>query len=220
MKSRYIPVLSLTAALLLFTSCKKEDTAEVSKTVAVSYPTITLEGDEYIHLPVGGVFTDDGATLVDDITGASSHITATENNIDPSAPGVYAVKYSASNSNGFTTEVIRTVLVLNYTVPSGLDPTLNLAGTYERQENGILVNVIRMDTGLYIIDNFGGSGTVYPAYMTTPTSTTIDVPAQVTFDAFAIDCAGETLELSPDTMFYYSVDAAGFGTAVRHFLKL
>lgn len=208
-------IIALLLPLFIISACKKEPDV-VSKVVTVSYPTINLTGSPYIHIPVGGNYADEGATLIDDVTGAQSHITATENDVDASTPGIYAMHYVAANANGFKTEAIRTVLVLDYTPAPGI--TINLSGLWQRT-NGIYVNLIEMDTGLYIIDNFAGSTLVYPAYMITPDNTSISVPAQTAF-GLDLDCTGEALNISPpDTSFSYVVNASGFGTATRTFVK-
>jgi hypothetical protein len=208
-------IIALLLPLTILSACKKEPEV-VSQVVTVSYPTINLIGSEYIHIPVGGSYADEGATLIDDITGANSHITATVNEVDASIPGIYAMRYIAANANGFKTEKVRTILVLDYVPAPGI--TLDLSGPWQRT-NGIDVNIVRMDTGLYIIDNFAGSTAIFPAYMITPTDSTIDVPAQTAF-GLDLDCTNETLNISPpDTSFSYVVIASGFGTATRTFIK-
>ncbi len=209
----YIAIL----AGLSLASCKK-DPDPVSKTVTVSYPTITLKGSPIVHIAVNGSYTDAGATLIDDITGASSDITPTFNEIDATTPGIYAVRYIAKNTNGFETEAYRTVLVLDYTPPAGLDPNFDLSGAYLRAATGIINNVTKIDNGLYMMDNFGGSSAVYPAYFVTPDTTSISVPAQVAF-GLNLDCSIELLNPGPPISFSYKVAASGFGTNTRIFEK-
>lgn len=201
---------------MLFAGCKK-DPDTVSSVVTVSYPTINLKGPAYVHIPVGGSYTEEGATLIDDITGASTDISPTSSEVDNTTPGIYAVTFEAGNSNGFKTTVTRTVLVLDWVPPVTIDPGYDISGPYHRT-NGIPVNLIKMETGLYIADNFAGSSLVYPAYLTTPDSSTIDVPPQTSFGGFALDCLNETFDGNAPITFSYVVDAAGFGTSVRTFI--
>src|SRR5687768_15783772 len=110
----FLPAVML-AGILLFAGCEKEETADISKTVTVSYPTMTLIGPAYIHIPTGGSYADQGAILVDDVSGASTTLTgadAIENTVDVNTPGIYQVHYVAANENGFTGEATRIVLVL------------------------------------------------------------------------------------------------------------
>src|SRR5688572_4925725 len=104
-----LPIIML-AGVLFFAGCKKEETADISKTVKVSYPTINLIGPAFVHISVGEAYTDQGATLVDDVSGASTNLTAAdavENTVDINTPGIYIVRYVAANENGFEAEGLR-----------------------------------------------------------------------------------------------------------------
>jgi hypothetical protein len=70
-------------------------------------PTITLNGDDQIHIECGTPFTDPGATA--SVCGGSVPVTTT-GAVDIHTPGVYSITYSAT-ANGFTTETTRTVTV-------------------------------------------------------------------------------------------------------------
>ncbi len=215
MKKIIICLLTITAFI---SSCKKDDPSPVSKVVDVTYPGIELKGNEFVHIPVGGSFTDLGATLTDDITGAVSDVAATANNVDPSTPGIYSIDYEAANANGFKTLVSRIVLVLDYTAPTGVGlDTSDISGDYLRVATGAPLRVIKIEDGLYIIDRVGGSSAV-PAYFTTPTPTTIDAPEQTIFgDAF--DITSETLDINDPITIKWKVVNPGFGTSLRIFVK-
>lgn len=202
-------------AIVLFAGCKK-DPEVVSKVVPVTYPTINLIGDEFVWIPIGGSYTDQGATLIDDISGASSSIAATSNDVDNTQPGIYSVVFEAANANGFKTTVERKILVLDYTPAVGL--TLDLSGLWLRT-NGIPVNYIQMAPGLYILDNFAGSSLVLPAYLITPDNSTIDIPSQRTIGGEIIDCLNETLDTNVPYQITYVVDNPNFGTSTRVFNK-
>jgi hypothetical protein len=202
---------------VMLSACKKEP-ATVSKVVTVTHPTINLTGPAYVHLSVGEAYSDPGATLIDDVTGNSSTISATSSDLDVNTTGMYSITFEAANANGFKTTAVRTILVLNYTPPAALDSNFDISGLYQRT-NGIYVNLYKMDNGLYIIDNFAGSTLVFPAYLLTPDTTSIDIPAQISLGGFALDVNSETFSNTPPTTFSYRVDAAGFGTGVRTFIK-
>jgi len=208
--------------LIVFTTiiagCDK-DPDPVSTVVTVTYPGITLNGEKFIHLPVNGTYVEEGAVLTDDITGAQSNITATSSDLDVTTEGMYKVSYVAANSNGFKTEEIRTILVLDYTPPPGLDPNYDISGQYVRTSNGVEVTLAKVNNGLYIIDRVGGS-TAVPAYILTPDETSIDVPAQTSFDGFPLDVINETFTSGPPIVFSYRISAENFGTGVRTFEKL
>lgn len=217
MKTNKFLILILILAVAIGGCKKKID--PVSKIVDVTYPTIVLNGPSLIYIHVGGSYADEGATLTDDVTGDVTQITATSSELDPSSPGLYAMKYEAANSNGFRTEVDRIVLVLDYTPAVGLDPNLNLGGDWLRS-NGAPLTYTRVDNGLYVIDKIGGS-TAVPVYLITPTNTTIDIPLQTTIGGLQADCLNETIDMSGgDTTITYNVDASGFGTQLRTFTKV
>ena len=211
-------ILILLIAAITY-SCKK-DPDVVSTVVNVTYPSIELIGPEYVLVPVGGTYVEQGATLTDDITGAVTTLTEpTSSELDLNTPGLYAIRYVAANANGFRTEVIRGVLVLNYTPPAGLDPNFDISGDYLRAATGVVSKVIKLDNGLYIMDHVGGS-TPVPVYMVTPDTMSLDVPLQFTYDGFEVECINEVLITDPPPItFKYNVVAAGFGTGLRTFVK-
>lgn len=138
--------------LLIFGSCKKDTTDNVSKIVKVSYPEITLNGNELAVVAVGENYTDAGAKLKDDITGAITDIQPTSSNVNTEQPGLYIVRYSASNSNGFETTATRLVAVTS--VNNAVDRT----GTYLRTATGINCYITKIANGVYTLQNPGGAG--------------------------------------------------------------
>lgn len=204
--------------LLLVAGCKKEDQYP-SKTVTVTYPTINLKGDQVVILHTGDTYSDAGATLVDDISGASSDIEAVDNPVDPSTPGVYMVTFTAKNANGFETIKQRPVIVTD------VSDSWDLTGTYARTANGVEVHVTKIGRGAYTIDNVGGVAAsspqfIFQVYMAQLDDATIEVPAQYIADGSVLDCVNETLTAQPgDTSFSYIVDNPSFGTSTRTFAK-
>lgn len=219
MKNQIIkPILIATALVLMIAGCKKEDQFP-SKTVQVTYPGIELKGDSIVSITVGTAYTDAGATLIDDITGASSDLEASDNPVDVNTPGLYMVTYEASNANGFTTVKQRPVLVTN------IDPSWDLTGVYQRTSNGVDVNVTEVANGLYVIDNVGGVVAsspqfIFPVYMGQLDDSTMTIPAQYIADKTVLDADEETLTVLPgDTSYSYVVLNPSFGESVRTFVK-
>lgn len=210
-------LLNLFACLALLggvTGCEDE-TDEISKTVTVSYPKITLKDGEFTSIPVGGQFTDPGAVLTDDISGAQSDIEAAESDIDVTKPGLYFVTYSAANANGFETTVQRPVAV------TSVDSAIDLSGIYNRAATDVEITVKKVANGLYVIDNVGGvappSDAVLPVYMVHTSPTEISIPPQLVPNGYGtLDCTGEKLT---ETTLSWSVKNTGFGTATRTFEK-
>lgn len=206
-------LLILSSLILVFAACKKED--NVSKVVDVTYPEITLKGDKYITIDVNGSYTDEGATVFDDVTGTSSDIEATYSSLDPSTPGLYYMQYTAKNANGYITSVARYIAVTDYA--DGVD----LSGVYERSSNGVQVNLLRMSRGLYMTDDMGGANINDAGYFVVINDTTIDFGPQysetIGTEIYAVNAA---LEIGPtDTAYTYALRAPGYGTGQRTFVK-
>jgi hypothetical protein len=153
MRKQFIMILFAgSIATMSGVSCKKETTAGVSKEVAVSFPEITLKGEEIVILPVGGSFTEAGAVLKDDVTGNTSDLQPVSNNVNTAVPGLYVVLYTAANANGFETTVGRKVAVTSVT------GTTNIAGSFVRPVTGLDMTIERLSEGVYKITNPGGAG--------------------------------------------------------------
>jgi hypothetical protein len=201
--------------MVVFAACKK-DPDVVSKVVTVSAPDITLNGDKFVSVMVGAPYTDPGAVLTDDVTGAVSTIMAdTPNDINTAVPGMYTLTYSALNANGYGTTAARYIAVTNY--PDNAD----LSGTYVRQSNGVPVTVSREARALYSVADFGGAGIPSDiAYFAVIDTNTIDFGNQYseTVGPFTVDV--DYFHMRPgDTSFAYVLHAAGYGTPLRVFVK-
>ena len=102
--------------------------AEVSRTVNVvdgAAPVITLLGTTPIDVAQGSVYTDAGATALDDVDGDITANIVTVNPVDTATLGQYTVTYNVTDSAGNTAaEVSRTVNVVD-----GAAPVITLLGT-------------------------------------------------------------------------------------------
>ncbi|HKO80861.1 MAG TPA: immunoglobulin-like domain-containing protein [Chitinophagaceae bacterium] len=195
---------------LLITSCEK-DTEHVSKEVKVSFPTITLNGDEVVKLGLGATYTDAGAKLTDDISGAVTDILPVSNNVNTAEAGLYVVSYSAANANGFEATEARIVGVTNVT------GTPDRSGTYLRAATGVNCIITKVADGLYKVQNPGGAAVgvntiVYfvetaPNVFVCPTQPSVDGPFAVIEINFT--ATGAT----------WKVQNAGYGTQLRTFVK-
>jgi hypothetical protein len=211
---KYIIAVILSSVFLY--SCE-DKTEDVSTIVPVSYPTITLNGDQIISQSIGtGTYVDPGATGYNNISGETTALTPVFNNVDLTKPGFYSVKYSMKNSNGYITNSTRLILV------TPVDPAIDLSGTYFRTSNGQTVTVTKRGTGLYTTDNVGGVPAnptfIFDIYFGQTSDSTIEVPAQSDPYDGDVYCNNTTLVISPaDTAFSWVVQGSRFGTSVRTF---
>lgn len=208
---RHKLLLLASVVMVLAVSCSKT-TDDVSKIVDVSFPTIDLNGPEIVRLNVGATYTDQGAELTDDITGATSDIDPVSDNVNTAQPGLYFVQYSASNANGFTTNAVRFVAVTNVT--GGVD----ISGTYTRTATGIPAIITKVAEGVYKVQNPGGAaaGLNTVVYFVETSPGVFIAPPQPT-PADGIMAVNEIV-ITP-TGASWKVDNPGYGTATRTFTR-
>lgn len=86
-------------------------------------PAITLNGAMTVVVPFAAAYREEGASAVDDVDGAVSVVIS--GNVDTRSAGVYTVTYSAEDSAGNQSELIRTIEVL----PQRVDLVISTVGT-------------------------------------------------------------------------------------------
>ncbi len=203
-------IYSIIFLSILFVSCSKDED-NVSSVVEVSYPTIALKGPAVVNLTVGAAYTDAGATLTDDISGATSDITSTSSSVNTATAGLYIVDFVAANANGYETSVSRVVTV------TSVVSTRDISGSYLRPLNGQTCVIAKVANGVYKVTNPGGAAGASDViiYLVETAPGTYIAPAQpTTVGPFALSSINVTA-----TGFSWVVSNAGYGTAVRTFVK-
>lgn len=213
--SRNKTILLATALLgLALGGCEKDDTDNVSKVFTV--PTITLNGEKAVSIPVGSTYTDPGAKYVGE-TGEQADLQATSSNVNTAQPGLYVVHYEKTSASGiYETFEERVVVVTSVNNP------IDYSGTYLRTATGINAFVSKVDNGLYLVQNPGGAGvgantTIYfgeiaPNTFIAPTQVTQEGEMEVTDINF-------TLSDNSPTGATWRVLNVGYGTGLRTFVK-
>lgn len=114
--------------------------AYISDTTA---PVITMNGTNPYQVKIGGVYTDLGATALDNMDGNVAVSVTTD--IVPSVLGLYSVVYTAVDSNGNTSTATRIVNVWDTVYADSLltaiRDTTYTNGTYDMIINGITYSV-------------------------------------------------------------------------------
>lgn len=210
-----LKIVLLSTIIIAFVGCKKIENQYPSKVVKVSYPTIILKGDEAVSIHVGDPYTDAGATLTDDITGANSNLEGDASAVDITTEGLYFVRFSASNANGYVTTIVRPVAVTD------IENSFNISGEYFHAARGGTAILSKISRGLFVSDNLNGGGNSSGSiFMMIRSDSTLDVPMQWSNDGgFDGDYLEEELVLSPDTNYSYAISAPGFGASARLFEK-
>lgn len=179
-------------------------------------PTMVIVGDEATTIPVGGSFTDQGATFTDE-DGSVSVIKATDNPLDVSKPGFYSLRYEKHTVSGYSASALRVVLVTN------VSASKDYSGTYVRTSNGQPMHVTKVGTGLYITDNVGGvagnANFIFDTYFGQPDDNTLVVPLQDTPLKELACTKAELVVTATDTVIKWAVVNGSFGTAVRTFSR-
>lgn len=142
MKKILLPIIAM--CTILFTSCDSDSTGGVSS--VTSYPNMELNGESLIVLTQGQPYTEAGATS--EASGSSLSVNI-EGTVENNKPGVYKLKYSSVNSDGFPATLTRTVIIL-----SNQPSTIDLSGTFLRSGNPN--NVTKLAERKYICDNATG----------------------------------------------------------------
>ncbi|SEM14274.1 protein of unknown function [Aquimarina amphilecti] len=148
-------------------------------------PVITILGDNPFQLDFGEVFADPGATASDDIDGDISSQIQASGTVDVNTLGEYIITYSVSDSSGNTTEVTRTVNVVDNT-----SPVITLEGT-----NPFLVNVgnVFNDPGANASDNVDGNLT---SEINTSGTVDVNTPGDYILTYTVEDSSGNTATIT------------------------
>ena len=125
-------------------------TRTINITPDVTIPVITLLGESEVSLELGSIYTDAGATAVDNIDGDITANIVTVNSVDVNTVGTYTVTYNVSDAAGnAATQVTRTVNI----TPDVTIPVITLLG---ETEVSLELGSTYTDAGATAADNFDG----------------------------------------------------------------
>lgn len=215
---KLIPIF-LISFIAFLPSCDKDEInntdTEVGRSRVTTFPILTIKGERYVAVPVGGTFTDPGATAK---VGATDVPFTTSGTVTTATPGVYTVSYSAVNDDGFTASARRTVVVYSTDAVAAAN---DLSGNYARTTNASVAEWKKIAPGVYTVFNPGGApGTNLTVIAINPTGFTIDIPNQVSSDGSVTSSSGESFTPVPAPPRYTMVIVnPGYGTAARTFVK-
>jgi hypothetical protein len=168
-----IKYLFILAASVTLFSCAKDEVkitdTQVGHSRITNFAVLTMEGDPYISIVTGGSFTDPGVTAKE---GADDLQVQTTGTVDAATPGVYDITYSATNKDGFSASVTRTVAVLPEAEQAGVD----ISGSYVYATNAAYkASIKKLAPGFYISDNVWGPNLI-PSYILTSDGATLTLP--------------------------------------------
>lgn len=175
------------------------NTASVSVTVDVvdeESPVVTLLGSADVVLSCGGFFEDPGATATDTCAGDLSGAVQVSGAVATSEPGVYTLRYQATDGAGNTGEAVRTVTVLDDCVLE-ITRQPRSATVYEGAPYSFRVVIARYDDAQYDWQKDGAS-------LGAPSADTYSIPNASAEDAGVYTClvsrGGQSIETTPATL--------------------
>ncbi len=153
---------SLFVLSILFSGCKKDITTE-DTSIITYYVTFKLEGQTLMKIPKGESYVEPGFNATEgesDVTGS----VVVDGTVDANSPGLYTINYSAENSDGYSSDVTRTVIVYDPTAPetdfSGTYSTkivrTEADGSNPRDYSGE-INITKIAQGIFYVDCLLGS---------------------------------------------------------------
>ena len=162
MKKYLITCLPLLIMLLSFSSCSKDE--EMTDARITYYVQFEIQGSNFVELPVGTNYTDAGCKATWNGEDYTSKITVTGlDKIDKNVPGLYDVTYSATNPEGFTTSVTRTVAVCDPSITDDITGNYVTVNGTKRVREGtetpypkFKVNIEKKAPGLFYVDDMLG----------------------------------------------------------------
>ncbi len=127
--------LLLIIGLGVFVSCEKEKTTWDQSEIT-NYVNFDMAGEVVMIAPVGSGFTDPGVTAFEAGEDVTSKMETT-GSVNPDALGEYFITYSATNIDGFSSSVTRTVYIYDPAI------TVDISGTYTSQPGSWYVGPTR-----------------------------------------------------------------------------
>lgn len=164
MKKLALYSLMLSFVLLGFTSCN-DDEDMLTDSVVTSYVNLHMQGDGFVQVPIGTSYTDAGCTA--DVAGedvTSTIVTTGLDEVDVNKVGLYYITYSATNKDGFSATVSRTVAVCDPSITTdlsgvwtGMPGTKRVTSSGEVPYPGYSIKITQAAPGIfYVSDYLGG----------------------------------------------------------------
>jgi hypothetical protein len=207
--------------LVLAFSCNKETIVDTPTQVGISkvayYPSITIIGPKFVTVTEGNAYNDPGATAM--LNGDSISYTTSMTITATTPPAVYTINYTATSPDGTSSDQ-RIVVVVPASVVT--DPVIianDYSGVYLRAATGVTSTWTKLSTGVYTVENPGGSSGVGQLVVATNYSANnIQIPQQNSPYFGGVVSSTETTYDPPGkyTWIYY---APGYGTGPRSFEK-
>lgn len=160
MKVKLFIISLFTLSVIFLTGCDSDSTAGYTR--ITFYPTLELQGESVVFVDKGTTFTDPGVKAElngEDFTDQVQVVSS----LDTNKPGIYTITYIATNEDGFSATVSRTVFVKDIT------PSVLASGFYTLQPgsyrdragaitpySGYPIIVLQTSPGIFYVSDFLG----------------------------------------------------------------
>jgi hypothetical protein len=207
--------------LIIICSCNKETIVDTPNQVGISkvayYPSIEIIGPKFVSVTEGNAYNDPGATAM--LNGDSIPYTTSMAITATTPPAVYTINYTATSPDGTSSDQ-RIVVVVPASVVT--DPVIianDYSGVYLRAATGVTSTWTKLSTGVYTVENPGGSSGVGQLVVATNYSANnIQIPEQTSPFFGGVVSSTETTYDAPGK-YTWVFFAPGYGTGPRSFEK-
>ncbi len=218
---KHIFKIALVCLMILTFSCNKETIVDTPTQVGISkvayYPSIQINGPKFVALTEGNAYDDPGATAM--LNGDTTTYTTSMAITATTPPAVYTINYTATSPDGSNSDQ-RIVVVVPASVVS--DPVIianDYSGVYLRAATGVTSTWTKLSTGVYTVENPGGStGVGLLVVATNYSANNIQIPTQNSPYFGGIVSSSATTYDPPGT-YTWIYFAPGYGTGPRTFAK-
>ena len=163
--------------VVVLTSCDKDEINntedKVGRSSVTRYATFTMSGPQYVSIVKGTAYTEPGVTAKE---GTQNLTVTTTGSVNKDQPGLYTLTYSATNKDGFSASVSRTVVV----IATHENPGVDLSGKYDYVNGGFTSTVTKVAEGVYTTDNAWSAATTIPLVFVSLDGLTLSIPTQPT----------------------------------------
>ena len=203
-------------AAFALSSCNKDS---LGVSTVTTYPTIVLKGEIAQSFPIGGTYIESGFLAMEGSTDITASVKI-DGTVNSAKAGVYTIKYTATNKDGFTLTARRYIGVITPAAAA-----MDISGKYMRNAGASgIATVVKYKNypGLYINDNPGGIAIetgvneIY-IYMFQTDVNVVSAPSQ---DSSVGDfaCTNGVYD-SANQLYKWVCINSGYGTSARTFIK-
>ena len=220
--NKYILSLLIIISGLAF-SCNKHDINNTDENVGISrvifFPIVELNGSSLMVIDKGTTFTDPGVNATVNGEPVTPTITVS---VNTSANGIYYLKYSAVNADGFSASADRIIIVKNATAVAP-----DYSGNWQRNAGAFGVSRwIQLTPTTYAVSDPGGANytnfwVIVTVSGTTPVIPAQNVPQQLGGAPTSINSisSGAFTGTTTGSRYNWAINTSGFGTGNRTFVK-